>query len=315
MFMVGMIVVVMAGAGLSLVVDRRLKYSTGVGEIQREISANAAELEDLNSRYDGRSLLLANAGAKLRTGSMTHKGVLGQLATLRQRQATLEASRRRLRDTIASLGENFSRYRADYRRKTWAGAAGENLGNFTVRGGREYRQAVIARVTDVGLEIRHEHGIARIQAPDLDQKLQDRFQWRDEERRKRLKEDRENQGGKSQEPVADGSETPEAPVPVINRFQQSRDAADSEKLKVLRQQVIGWQAKASKLNSDKAEASSRAGYGGQASVPGSLETWQAKAARLGNELVRARAALEIARSDLAMLAPNDPLLVQPASDR
>jgi hypothetical protein len=47
----------------------------------------------------------------------------------------------------------------------------------TTRDGREYLQAVISRVTDVGLEIRHEHGTARIQAADLDASYQERFQW------------------------------------------------------------------------------------------------------------------------------------------
>ena len=41
----------------------------------------------------------------------------------------------------------------------------------------------ITKVTEVGLEIRHEHGIARIQVSDLEGIWQQRFQWDDEERR------------------------------------------------------------------------------------------------------------------------------------
>jgi hypothetical protein len=78
------------------------------------------------------------------------------------------------------------------------------LGNLKVRNGREYLQATILRVTDVGLEIRHEDGIARIQAPDLDSKWQDRFQWKDDERRKVLAAERDNLEGKTPDATASG---------------------------------------------------------------------------------------------------------------
>lgn len=323
MFMVGMIILVLVGVGLSLVMDRRLASSAGAGEIQREIAANASELSELKYRHDGRSRQLADSGAKLKAGSMTRDGVLARLATLRQSQTAMEENRRHLRDTIVTLEGNFARYRADYRRKTWAGAVGEELGDFTVRGGRQYRQAAIVRVTDVGLEIRHEHGIARIQAPELDPKWQDRFQWNDEQRRTRLKAELDHWNGDAvggdpgslEGKKAVAAALPLPPVRESNRSPQRNADPTGDELKELHRQVIGWQAKISKLSGDQMEASSRAAYGGQSSVPGSLETWQARAVRLGNELARARAALEIARSGLVMVAPNDPLLVKPDSDR
>ena len=196
------------------------------------------------------------------------------------------------------------------------GQGSGSLDTLTIRGGRAYQQATIARVTDVGLEIRHEHGIARIQAPDLDSKLQDRFQWSGEERRSRLEEERENHEGEAAKEAAgetDGIGSGEAvaepiPAPQMKRIPPTHPPEDPEKLQRLRLQVSGWTAKVSQLRIDRAEASSRASYGNQSSVPGSLETWVARSARLGRELLRAQAALAAAKADLATLAPNDPLL-------
>lgn len=322
-FLVGMIVLVMAAVGLSIVADKHLKLSRGAGEISREINADATEISEMSSQHDEKSLLLAEYGSKLQTGTKTHKEFASQLESLRQRKASLEVTVLQTRAAIATLEAQFARYREEYRRKTWAGAVGENLGTLTVRGGRDYLQATITRVTDVGLEIRHENGIARIQAPDLDPKFRDRFQWSDEERRTRLKQELEQREGKPAEPVAENSDTGEPataviadppPVPKVNRPSTVNSAENVEKLRIARQQVMGWKMKVATLSSEAMEASSRASYGNQSSVPGSLETWSAKSSRVSRELGRARAALSVAKSKLAEISPRDSLLKEPAAD-
>ncbi len=315
-FMVGMIVVVMAAVGLSIMADKYRVFSGGAGELQREIGANATEIPELSARIDEQRRLLEDSGTGLHKGSKAHRELSAQLEILLRRQPALEKSRLQIRESITALEGEFSRYRADYRRKTRAAAIGESLGTLTARSGRAFQQATITRVTDVGLEIRHEHGIARIQAPELDSKLQNRFQWSDEERRSRLEEERENHEGKAAQKAAgetDGIGSGEAvaepiPAPQMKRIPQTHPPEDAEKLQRLRLQVSGWTAKVSQLRIDRAEASSRASYGNQSSVPGSLETWVARSARLGRELLRAQAALAAAKADLATLAPNDPLL-------
>jgi len=318
-FLVGMIVVVMTAVGLSILADKHRNSSSGAGELQHEISLGASEITELTARKDQSSLLLAGGDGKLRTGSQEFQAISARLETLRQRQAELEKSRIQVGESIATLEGNFSRYRADYRRKEWENAIGESLGTLTIRGGRTFQQARVTRVTDVGLEIRHEHGIARIQAPDLDPKIQDRFQWSDEERRSRLEEERQNREGKPAPEVADESDTdgdgeavaetvPAPRAPQVNRTQQTYPPVDPEKLQRLRLQVSGWRAKVSKLRIDRAEASSRASYGNQSSVPGSLETWVSRSSRLGRELLQAQTALAAAQSELAKVAPGDPLL-------
>jgi hypothetical protein len=310
-FMVGMIVLVMAGVGLSLVIDRRLSFSSGKLRIEREINLDAAELEGLVAAREERSRLLELQTAKPQNAAETATEVLGKIETMRRRQETLEENRKQLHQEIAGIEENFLRFRAEYRRKTWTGAQGEKLGDLVLANGREYRGATITRVTDVGLEIRHADGIARIQAPDLEQEIQDRFQWNDEERRKVLKLESAHLESVAAGPVEEVP--PAAAGNLESSFSEARrplaDAdSDSKELATLRRLVIGWKSKVAKLKFERSVALSNSGYGSQTSVPGGLETWGAKAARLGNELARATSELAVAKANLAAVAPGDPLL-------
>lgn len=299
-FLIGIIVLVMAGVGLSVVIDRRLSFSSGALQTQRDIHLDASELEELTARHGERSRELAELEIRVESSRET----LGKTETLRQMKLVLEDTRQRLLSASAALEVDFMSYRADYRRKTRAAAVGESLGNLVLRGGREYQQATITRVTDVGLEIRHVDGIARIQAPDLGPQMQDRFQWSDEDRRKVLEAEKASRDAVAEVPEI-AAEIPElAP----KRVEDAKLSQGDDELGGLRRQVIIWQSKVRQLRSEWLAAQSNAGYGSQKSLPGSLETWNARAARLGNELARASASLAIARSNLAAVAPGDPLL-------
>lgn len=126
---------------------------------------------------------LAGVEPKRRMTAGSHTSIRHQLENMSQRRIELVALRAKTQTAIAAMEQEFSRYRKGYRDQARAGAIGQSLGNLTIRGGREYRQAVITRVTGEGLEIRHENGLARLQAEDLAPALQERFQWNDEERR------------------------------------------------------------------------------------------------------------------------------------
>jgi hypothetical protein len=180
-----------------------LEFSSGELKVEREIKQDATELEHLTAWHEVRSRLLKNSELGLKRGAATDISIGGELKALDERKLVLKEMLSQLRAAIASVDGDFSSYRADYRRKAWSAGVGESLGNLKVRNGREYVQATILRVTDVGLEIRHEDGIARIQAPDLDPKWQDRFQWEDDERRRVLAAERENLEGKTPGATAD----------------------------------------------------------------------------------------------------------------
>jgi hypothetical protein len=305
-FLVGLIIVVFAGVALSMMVDRRFGFSKRVSSLEHDIRMGETELDQLKDDLQAGSRKLADREPALRKAGSTLESHRNRIAESEQRRQSCGRSLEALRKEIPRLEEEFSRYRRKYREITWASAVGQSLGNVTIRGGREFRQAVISKVTEVGLEIRHEHGIARLQAPDLDQSIQDRFQWSDEERRARLKEERAEHAAIASEPeTPEESESSPTPEPSARR---SEDRPDATKTSALREKVIAWSTKVSLLNSERSRAVSAASYGNSSSVPGSLETWQAKASRLSAELAKARSELAAAKAALAAVAPDDPLL-------
>ncbi|MEX1115764.1 MAG: hypothetical protein WEB53_10980 [Akkermansiaceae bacterium] len=178
-FMFGIIVLVMAGVGLSILIDKRMKSSSGMVRVQREIQLADEERQSLKEWHQDSSLLLADRGQRLQGNSAKWSEFQHQLESLRQRQSALQARRRELLGEISALEQDFSRHRAEYRRRTWLAAMGEKIGTLTLPGDREYHEAVITRVTEEGLEIRHQHGIARIRPAELGPKWQARLQWSD----------------------------------------------------------------------------------------------------------------------------------------
>ena len=310
-FMLGIIVLVMAGVGLSIVVDKRLKYSSGSVKFEKEMVLETSELEGLIARREDAARHLGEA--EKRHGSGIATGGVGpeEMETMKEWKSVLEVTQERLRESIIKLDKDFAEYRTDYLRRMRQSAIGESLGNITLRNGREYKQVTINQVTDVGLEIRHADGIARIKASDLDKKMHDRFQWTDVYRRKILKSETEIQIDVSGGEVERGAEAPaetSGHTTSVERRLASRGASEAAELPSLRRAVSDWRRRVEKLSADRAEAQSRASYGNQASVPGRLETWTARSDRIGNELVRAQGALTLAEANLTAVAPNDPLL-------
>jgi hypothetical protein len=177
--MVGMIVLVMAGVGLSLLIDKRLQSSSGAIRLHREIEIAEEELFGLREWHQESSRALAERGPQLLAASAALEELQHQQQALRLRQSSAEARRRALLAEIAALEQDFARQRADDRRRTWLAAIGEKIGTLTLRGDREYHEVVITRVTEAGMEIRHQHGIARVLAADLGPKWQSRFHWPD----------------------------------------------------------------------------------------------------------------------------------------
>jgi hypothetical protein len=302
-FMFGVIVVVLVGVGLSMLVDSRFGFSSGAVETETRIEADAKLLESLAAHHDQISRHLATTEPLRRA---RHKERTAIRAATERRELDLEkltAARTNLQTSVEILERGFSDYRAKYREAARAAAVGRSLGDLKIRGGRTYQKAVIAKVTDVGLEIRHEHGLARVQAPDLAPALQDEFQWDDEERRARLKRELANHRAIATRPAEERSPTPRGqPAP-----QPETPMPDEEKAEALRNQVRMWMAGIARISAERSAAYSSS-YSGNRSVPGSLETHQSKVARLDAQLAKARAELAAAKALLARVSPGDPLL-------
>jgi hypothetical protein len=309
-FLLGIVILVMAAVGLSILVDKRFDFSSKSVRFERELVMGSKELEQLEEARKTQARRLADIESKLISSGLTAGPSLDEIEACKKRETSLSMERDILSTAYSELNASFTKYRADYRRKIMRTAIGESLGDFVIPDGREYKQAEITRVTEVGLEIRHADGIARIQASELDSKMQDRFLWRDEERR-RLP-DTENQIvaigplDKAKQPSGTVREAFEKAMPAVQRKEKAGSSENAE-LSKLRRAVIGWNARIAQLSKDQTEAQFRMSYDKQVSVPGGLETWAARSARIGRELAQAQSALSLVEAELAAFSLRDPL--------
>lgn len=309
-FMVGIIVLVLAAVGLSLLVDKRFHFSSSMSSLSREIESGASEWEHLKLLHD-------NSAAELARVEPVATRNAQELSSLRQSKAELSGKQKQLSTTaaeltadIGKLEQEFSSYKEAYRNKVRTEAVGRKLGDMSLKNGREYKNATIVEVTDVGLEIRHDAGTARIQAPDLDAAMQDLFQWDHAERAKRLSEEealRHSIGAIPGQPAKPAA-------PAIKRIPSAQPGAanGAQDVAKIREKVRAWSLKVSQLEIERSQASINANSTGRIAGPGGLETWREKADRIVGELARARTQLAAARAELSLAAPDDPLLRLPA---
>ena len=178
-FMIGITVLVMAGVGLSLVVDRRFKFSSNQNVIQKDLRENNEIIATLKSQCDERSAALGNY-AKYKQQAAMLKQLAGEAENLEIEQAQLRIKQRTLSTALNHLESESTQYRSECRQQIWTRAVREELGHLKLRDGREYEDVTITRVTENGLEFRHEFGIASVDSTNLDQKLRERFQWTEE---------------------------------------------------------------------------------------------------------------------------------------
>lgn len=299
-FIIGLVIVVFAGIALSIAVDRRFIFSSSVSALEADIRRNEPELEHLRASHREGSWRLFELEPKRKTAVAALTSLEKSVADLERRMATLVTERKRLGESIPVMEDGFARYRAKYRSMVRDAAIGESLGTLTTLGGREYNEAFITRVSDVGLEIRHAHGIARISATDLEPAWRNRFHWDDEESMARLAGKVAARQMETRPPeAADVVERP-APNPGATR-------RDLRKIDMLRGKVIAWKNKIAQLRQERNHALFSAD-GSQASVPGDLETWQVRSKRLSAELEMAEAELAAAKASLALASPGDALL-------
>lgn len=308
--LLGLIVIVISGVGFYLVIEKRMNSSSATLTLSRELIAGQQDLERLRLQHD-------HIKDRYERTLRERTKIATQLATLPDIDKILLQARRlneeldSLNHTIGIIDREFIAYRRNYLLVAWNQAVGESLGDLTMPGGRIYRNAVIRSVDWDGIDIRHEDGGARIPARELEAQLRDRLRLDERPATNRIAHESsvvfemKPPGGKvansgmSRREVKSGDSLREAVRHPLR--------TEAEVLK-LRDDVLRWQALVRQLSSEHAAAVANAGgRSGRRSAPGSLETWDARAARLGGELERARAELSSARAILRNISPNDPL--------
>lgn len=121
------------------------------------------ERVELAHRVDLLKLKMANSAANgnelaVRTGEVGQNA--GRIVELKEIAGDL-------RDEVAQLVSAVEEQHENWIRGIRSGVVGREYATFTGKGGRSYEQVVIKKVTDVGIEIRHVHGSARLSAADL----------------------------------------------------------------------------------------------------------------------------------------------------
>ena len=100
-----------------------------------------------------------------------------EVARLTDLMSELHQDVREIRSEVRGLQDELIDYRGRYRSWARANAVGERFPELRGSNGKIYKEVVIRKVTEVGLEVRHSGGTARIQHHELPAALADRFQF------------------------------------------------------------------------------------------------------------------------------------------
>lgn len=308
--LIGLIVLVLAGVWLSVATDKHINGARKQNELQEIISGDETFLQSLREQFKSKAYLVnAQASTNGKTEA-EYKTLVNRIADAKTKKCHLIAAKVEDEEALRRLPVQFESYRKSYRQQTWLAAVGERHQIIKLLSGRVFDNVVIKRVTDVGLEISHQAGIARIDAIDLDNSWQQRFQWDKTQRKCTL--EKENQALQANDTAAPAAPTRPnsnpAPETTMNPPSASLIKPVAQDLDRMRASIIFWKGKVSNLQADYSEANYKRNNGKSRSVPGSLESWDEKAVRVRGELIKAQASLQLALIRLADVSPNDPLL-------
>ncbi len=153
-------------------------------EAERELEVQAALVEALSLHF---SSLAPIDGAEARFVELRSGLKQLQADTLARKldRENLVIIEREIR--ICSQGVDA--YREQYLQWVRLTAEGEKHPEIRLLRGKVYRQVVIRRVTDIGLEIRHLSGSARLRHDDLGEEWRNRFLWTGKEAHRSLVEE------------------------------------------------------------------------------------------------------------------------------
>jgi predicted nucleic acid-binding Zn-ribbon protein len=310
-FLVGLVVLVFVGIGFSLVVDKRLKFSSGKADVEQALTEEKLQLEALRRQtevvrkdYEEKARPLMDQPAELEKLKLAVSSSVQRLAELRDQQVALK-------DAVEAEALSFAEYRATFRKKARQAAAGEKLPQLEVVGGKIYRDVTIRRVTRDGIEAAHSQGVSTLKPEDLGDSWQQRFQWDAEESAEvvnagRVPTDPSGKPVEKQVPGRKQSEKEEQ-VPVISPEKLAKQEME-KKLSSLRRDVTEAKRHLENAEAEVSRARTNSLTNRGKSVPGSLETWDERITRLegGAEIFRAR--YLAARGKLAAENPEDPML-------
>lgn len=294
-----LVVLTLSGVFLSLLVDKR-HDKIRAGSIQaNEYDTNVSIMLELSASLDSkrkRHALLVSRAADAVSGM---KSEVDLQKLIRDGISSMGSDKTMLIRSIRDSETEFLAYQERYRRVVWASAAGERLGTLFTKSGRQFEKVVITRVTNVGFDISHAHGVAKVDYLDLGIELRERFQWVENERGRIL------------------SIQPQLSMGLDKRIDAGTSAKDTKSapkdndIAALRAEIKLWRNRISALRIEHSSAERQNRHGRNRSVPGSLRTWEEQAALLKQDITRFEAGLALAIEKLRSLSPADAALVVP----
>jgi len=299
---IGLAVLVMGGIGVGTVVDLRLNHSEENFGLKEDIEQNAVTLADLREHRR----LVEQRWQETHVPALDHDDRLAsmeaKLRTLDRKIESIEQTRATHDDAISMLEADFLGYRGKHRNSVRNGLVGQTLDALVLRDGKRYAKVTLKSFGTDWMEIRHEHGGARVAFRDLDDAWRARIMWNPD--------DEVVATPAAPQPVPAPIDTPAAPsnspeadddVPPADRDQEIQSARRNFQVsKLMLRQAT-----------EALDEARRGAAGNRRSPSNSLETWEERIAKLQRVETARSAAHEQARAELMRVAPNDPLLYQP----
>lgn len=295
-FLLGMIFLVLAGVGLSLVADRVSdsgKIRSGIRSQTEQQEGEILKLQmELNLKHFQLEESEALVAGNLENAAFTELSV----EAIQSRSKNLSLLKSSLEASIERDEEAFRNYRIKARELAWARVIGDSLGNLKTSDGRMFHDAIVAGVDDKGISIRHSTGAISIPATALPVSCWDIFQW------------------ERPEPMP-GPKTGENRLEFQNFDLGSSHAKgqgvipeDKEDIATLRAALELAGENATRLAEELRNIRDMKSRSRSSSVPGSLDTWLERKAQLVNALADAKMQYAKARANLMIRYPDDPLL-------
>ncbi|MEP4078958.1 hypothetical protein [Haloferula sp.] len=308
--LIGVVLVVFVGIGISLVADSRLSFGNTQSTINESIKSDRQKIENLTFSVDH----LQNSWTRDHAPNIGQEQQIsdlsGQTSRNRNRLAELRADKAGLEKSIIRIAQQNLDYRVHYKNQARADSVGESLDSITLTDGRSFRSVVIRGFDTSGLRIHHKGGSARIRYSDLPRAWKERFQWHPDEakvRKPKPPAEVASEGPETQIEAEDSETNGQHDEPAVSK--KAHEAKDAEKVAEARSHYLI--ARKSYLDARNQASIARGhAYASNKSVPGSLETWAERAERMDRISRQRHAGYIKARSALSSVSPGDPLLRQ-----
>lgn len=302
-FLLGMIFLVLAGVGLSLVADRISDSGKARSGILSETEKLGDQILQLKIELKLKRFQLEQSEA-LKAENLENAALMDLSGeAIRSRTEDLSRLKSSLTASLGREEESFREYRAKARGLAWERSLGDSLGNLRTSDGRMFHDAVVAAVDDKGISIRHSTGTASIPATALPEACWEMFQWERADTMPRPMASGDIANFQNEPPGSSGLEDRGNGPEIGENVTELRVALELAGENVAR---LAKELRDTEILESRSKSTS---------VPGSLDTWLERKAQLTGALANAKMKYAKARTNLMIRSPHDPLLGKTLSTR